>query len=170
MTTAAVEVHDLAAALDIADHATATWRRLPHHDDMNQAARIAIWRSVERGHTEPPLLYRTARAAAIDELRLLTGRRASTRALRQPMSIDHDTFVEPTVEPDPLSGVVADQLLRRLAAECHDDLDRDLLASMLATDGCRYLGDDVAGRYGVTRSALSHRRRRLRAVARSLAA
>lgn len=171
MTGAAVEVPDLAAALTIADRATSRWAGMAHHDDMNQAARIAIWRAVERGRTDAPLLYRTATAAAIDELRLLTGRRASTRALRRPMSIDHETFIEPTVELDPLSGVAADQMLCRLAGECHDQLDRDLLASMIGNDGAGgYHGESIAARHGVTKSALSHRRRRLRAVARSLAA
>ena len=169
MTREAVESTDLAAALDIADRVTARWAGMLHHDDMNQAARIAIWRAIEQGRTDPPLLYRTAKAAAIDELRRLTGRRASTRAIRRALSDDHEEFVEPAVERDPLSGLLADQLLRGLAAACHDQLDRELLAVMIGNDGA-YHSESIAGRYGVTKAAVSHRRRRLRAVARSLAA
>lgn len=169
MTSRAAEVTDLSAALTIADDATAKWRGMSHHDDVNQAARIAIWQAIDRGHADRAVLYRTARSAAIDELRRLTGRRPSTRALRRPLSIDHEFFAEPAVERDPLSGLVAFELLHGLSAACHDELDRDLLASMLANDGAHH-GESIAGRYGVTDAALSHRRRRLRAVARSLAA
>ncbi len=99
----AATVHDLRDALSIADEATRRWRRQRHHDDVAQAARIAAWRTFDRGHRTRPAIYRSAHSAAIDELRRITGRRAGTRAARITTSIDHISYVEtPGDDPDPI--------------------------------------------------------------------
>lgn len=112
MTVVAVEVTDLAAALRIADDATSKWRAKPHHEDINQVARIAAWETYERGHRASGAIYRLARRAAIDELRRLTGRMAA-RELRRHLSIDHETFVEaPGQYLDPVDQTLPSELFR----------------------------------------------------------
>ena len=132
MTTTAAEVHDLAAALTIADEATCRWTGMTDHEDLRQVARIAAWRTFDHGHRDRALVYRAARCAAIDELRRLTGHRTSTRDARRTLSIDHVTWVERAgqeldepLEPSHLYGltgrhaVIADLVG---AGELHQDI------------------------------------------------
>lgn len=131
MTTRAAEVTDLNAALTIADDATCRWTGMTHHEDLAQVARIAAWRTFDHGHRQRAVLYRSAKFAAIDELRRLTGHRTSTRNVRRTLSIDHATWVEPArPDPDPLlpsqqygltgrHAVIADMVG---AGELHQDI------------------------------------------------
>lgn len=152
----AAEVTDLSAALTIADRATSKWRAKPHHDDVNQAARIAAWRTFAAGHRAPGAVYGSARSAAIDELRRLTGRGAARR-LRRHLSIDHVTWVEPAGhhdrDPFPPSQLYA--LTGRHA----------VLADAIAAGE---LGQDIAAALGVHPSRVSQLRLELRtAIQRS---
>lgn len=149
--TEAAEVTDLAAALTIADRATSKWRAKPHHDDVNQAARIAAWRTFAAGLRAPGAVYGSARSAAIDELRRLTGRGAARR-LRRHLSIDHATWVEPVrPDPDPLSPSQLYGLTGRHA----------VLADAIAAGE---LGQDIAAVLGVHPSRVSQLRLELRSA------
>lgn len=147
MTSAAVEVHDLTAALTIADDATCRWRRKPHHDDVNQAARIAVWRTFDAGHHDRRILYRTARSAAIDELRRLTGRSDAARAAGRTVTLDFVHAVHRDCEPFPPSQLYG--LTGRLA----------VLADAIAAGE---LGQDIAAALGVHPSRVSQLRTDLR--------
>lgn len=147
MDTAAVEVHDLAAALDIADRATSKWRSKSHHDDVNQAARIAAWRTFDAGHRHPGVIYRSARSAAIDELRRLTGRGDAARAAGRTATLD---FVHGgSCDPDPFTPSQLYGLTGRPA----------LLADAIAVGE---LGQDIAAALGVHPSRVSQLRHDLR--------